>query len=280
MTAPVLTRLIGDFAARRALRAGSFIVTFYGDVILPRGRSVWIGNVIEACRVVGINESQSRTAISRLVEAGRLTSRRLGRRSFYQLTDWAAAEFRAAADAIYGPACAPPGDPWTFVHLDAEAADALGPLSGRGFAPMGGGLVVKPGDCRAEVRALLGGGRRAVVVAGVPEPLGEGALADWASTLWDLATLSADYAAFADRFGPLAAALADGHALGGAESVVARLLLVHDFRRIALRDPRLPPGAVPADWAGDAARVLFRACYDRLTPVAEHHVLSHFRDAA
>jgi phenylacetic acid degradation operon negative regulatory protein len=117
MTAPALAALIADFTVRRALRAGSFIVTVYGDVILPRGGSVWIGNVIATCAQVGINESQSRTAISRLVEAGRLIGVRAGRRSFYRLTKDAALEFAAAARAIHGAGTVAADAPWTLVLL-------------------------------------------------------------------------------------------------------------------------------------------------------------------
>lgn len=279
MSSAVLTTLVDDFTARHALRAGSFIVTFYGDVILPRGGSVWIGNVIEMCRLVGINESQARTAISRLTEAGRLTGLRSGRRSFYHLTDAAAAEFEAAAQAIHGPGAAPEDAPWTLVRVAGEGAGALATLGSLGFGVVAPSLALKPGDCRAEVRATLGSGRRSVLFTARPEQLAAGSLAALAADAWDLDGLSAVYAEFTHRFQPLTAAFDAGQRLGGAESLVARLLLVHDFRRIALRDPGLPASALPADWAGTAARVLFRRCYDRLTPVAERHVLSHFVDA-
>ena len=276
MSAAVLTSLIEDFTARRVLRAGSFIVTFYGDVVLPRGGSVWIGNVIETCRIVGINESQSRTAISRLMEAGRLTGLRSGRRSFYRLTEDAATEFKAAADAIHGAGETPEEAPWTWVRVPGDAAGVLTTLAGRGFGPIGPTMVLKPGDRRAEARSMLGTGHRSVLFTARPDQLAPGALADLASDTWDLGGLSAVYADFTLRFQPLATAMSAGSVLGGAESLVARLLLVHEFRRIALRDPGLPASALPPDWAGTAARALFRNSYDRLTPATERHVLTQF----
>ena len=39
-------RLVEEFAGRRPLRAGAFIVTLYGDAVVPRGGSLWVGNVI------------------------------------------------------------------------------------------------------------------------------------------------------------------------------------------------------------------------------------------
>ena len=279
MSAAVLKRLIDDFTARRALRAGSFIVTFYGDVILPRGGSVWIGNVIETGRIVGINESQSRTAISRLVEDGRLIGLRSGRRSFYHLTEAAAAEFQAAAHAIHGPGRTPDDSPWTLVRVGPNAG-ALTALINRGFGAIGPNVALKPGDCGAEVRAILGADHGHVVFTAPPVPADPGALAQLAADTWDLAALSRVYAAFIQRFRPLTAALVSGETLSGAECLVARLLLVHEFRRIALSDPALPISALPGDWTGTPARAMFQDCYDRLTPAAERHVLSRFVDVS
>ena len=279
MTDAVLSALIEEFAARRALRAGSFIVTFYGDVILPHGGSVWIGNVIDTCRIVGINESQSRTAISRLVEAGRLSGLRAGRRSFYHLTDAAAAEFQAAAQAIHGPGAVAESDPWTLVRVPADATlTALTTLFDRGFGAVGPTMALKPGDCVAEVRATLGDVDGLVVFVARPPLAASSGLSDLAAESWDLDALATVYTGFEALFGPLAMALDDGQALDGPESLVARLLLVHEFRRIALRDPSLPVSALPRDWPGETARNLFRACYDRLTPAAEKHVHARFVD--
>ena len=281
MTKPVLSALVDDFTARRALRAGSFIVTLYGDVILPRGGSVWIGNVIETCQVVGINESQSRTAISRLVEAGRLSGHRSGRRSFYHLTDAAAAEFQMAAQAIHGPGAVADDAPWTVVRISADTAvAALAALGGRGFGAVGPTMAVKPGNRAAEVRATLGSAIGLVVFIARPAEMTTDGLKDLAADTWDLGILSSAYADFARRFSPLAASLDNGSTLDGAESLVARLLLVHEFRRIALRDPGLPGLALPDDWPGAMARSLFRACYDRLTPATEQHVRAGFVDIA
>ena len=79
--------------------------------------------------------------------------------------------------------------------------------------------------------------------------------------------------AFVDGFAPLATeGLAPAAALG------LRLLLVHVFREIALRDPLLPPELLPADWPGPAARALFARLYRALSPRAEAAVAARFRD--
>ena len=262
----VLDALIADFAARRALRAGPFIVTVYGDVALPRGGAVWLGAVIEACAAVGVNESQARTAVSRLVEAGRLVGVREGRRSYYRLTEATAAEFARAAEAIHGTGETAEDAPWTLVAPQAEgraaALDALGRL---GFG-VSAGLALRPGDAVAAALATAPGaaaflGRPAAPVAALAEEA------------WDLAGLSAAYAAFANRFAPLEAAAGR---LDGGRALAARLLIVHDFRRIALRDPALPASALPPGWKGSEARARFGRLYAALSVAAEAHAAERF----
>src|SRR5690242_7752912 len=88
-----LSEAVAALLINLPIKAASFIVTIYGDVIEPRGGVVWIGNLIETCKNVGITETLVRTAVSRLVAAGRLAGEREGRRSFYRLTEAAQAEF-------------------------------------------------------------------------------------------------------------------------------------------------------------------------------------------
>jgi phenylacetic acid degradation operon negative regulatory protein len=51
--------------------------------------------------------------------------------------------------------------------------------------------------------------------------------------------------------------------------------LVHDFRRLLLRDPMLPPSLLPARWLGSKARALFKSLYALLLPASERHLDLH-----
>lgn len=51
--------------------------------------------------------------------------------------------------------------------------------------------------------------------------------------------------------------------------MAARTLLIHQWRRIALRDPGLPAALLPKDWAGEAARDQVRRIYARLLQDSE-----------
>ena len=92
---------------------------------------------------------------------------------------------------------------------------------------------------------------------------------------WDLSALQERYIDMIARFGPLDAALKGG-SLSDEAALVARLLLVHVYRNVMLRDPRLPQNALPPDWKGQEARALFRRLYRRLSPSAERHIAARF----
>lgn len=234
--------------------ATSFIVSVYGDIVVPRGGVLWMGSLIAFCAGAGINESLVRTAVSRLVASGRLTGERRGRRSYYRLAEPAQAEFAEAAQRLYGPGHAASG----FVILHAPD---LPPDQARlaGYGAMGGGTYLLP-DWMAP---LPGTAFRA-------EPLGP--VAALAAALWDLDSLAQDYQQMLDRFLPLAADLRAGRSLARPDALLLRLALVHVFRRVLLRDPELPAAALPADWPGAAARALFRTLYPALSDLAESHI--------
>ncbi|MCW5708409.1 phenylacetic acid degradation operon negative regulatory protein PaaX [Shinella sp.] len=269
-TESVFGALLRAIVEDSPLKAAGFIVTIYGDVVEPRDGVVWTGNLIETCAAVGISETLVRTAVSRLVAAGQLSGEREGRRSFYRLAAPARSEFAAAARLLFGP---PEAADWHFVQLTGTAPDeAMQVLERAGHARLGPRLAVG-------ARPLPHLKQPAVVFRGEVVS-GERDLGAFASDHWNLALHAEAYHGFLRRFGRLADLLGGGMRLGAAESLVARLVLVHQFRLVVLRDPRLPQAALPADWPGEAARMLFADLYLRLSPEADLHVARHFVTAA
>lgn len=256
---PLGPATIDQLAAGERLGAAGFIVTIYGDVVEPRGGLLWMGSLIEICARVAISESLVRTAVSRLVAAGRLEGTREGRRSYYRLTEAAGREFAAAAARIFAPA--PPPADWRFL-LGEEATPEL---LARGFAAIAPGVLLGPDD-------------------GGPVP-GIAFRADWrqdrdglralAAEHWRLDERAAALAAFVARFEPLVSALAAAPPEPEA-ALLARLLLVHAWRGIALDDPRLPPEALPEAWPEPAARRLFARLYIGLSAAADSHLHAAF----
>lgn len=232
------------------LNAAAFIVTIYGDVVVPRGGVLWTGTLIELCAEVGISESLVRTAVSRLVAAAQLTGERIGRRSFYRLETGAVATFMEAAELLYGPDR--PSKGWQIIHdpgLRPEDARRLR------MGHMGGPVFIRPDRGQPLPPEALVFHAETVTTA---EPL---------AGFWDLSALREGY----ERFIALFAGL-EPKPLSDHRALVARLLLVHAYRMVLLRDPRLPAEHLPPGWNGAEARTLFRRLYERLTPGAHRHI--------
>ena len=84
-----------------------------------------------------------------------------------------------------------------------------------------------------------------------------------------VAELAGLYRNFIATFEPLRASLAAGARPSEADAITARIVLIHEFRRIVLRDPSLPDAVLPNDWPGRSARELTGDLYRRLTEPSE-----------
>jgi phenylacetic acid degradation operon negative regulatory protein len=249
-TSPLATTL----ARTGAPRTPSFIVTVWGDAVAPRGGSLWLGSLQAILDRFGCTPGQVRTAMSRLTEEGWLARNRVGRNSFYRLGPRGAQVFGAAAARIY--AGRPPDWDGVFrLVLLAEPAtrEALA-TDGFGALP-GGAMIGVAGD-----PALLPKG--VPVLLATPRDAAEARLL--AARAWPLEALAEGYGRFLDAFAPLRDA-----PIPPDEALPLRLLLVHEWRRLVLRDPLLPARLLPEAWPGTAARTLAATLYHRLAPAAE-----------
>ncbi|TWI35861.1 PaaX family transcriptional regulator C-terminal domain-containing protein [Paracoccus sulfuroxidans] len=246
-----------------APRATRFIVTVYGDVVEPRGGTLWMGTLIETCAKQGISESLARTAVSRLVSAGQLVGERDGRRSFYRLTALARREFVDAARVLFAPP--PHAKGWLIAQSDGAVT------SGNGWAKLSDALSIAPD--RMDLPQPEGLVMRAEAVAGA------GHLPDLAASYWDIAAIADGYAQVNLRYQPLCDAVDAGYSPDGAQALALRLRLVDDYRAVALRDPRLPLAALGEAWPGLACRKLFVKLYRALSPAADAFVGESFLDS-
>jgi phenylacetic acid degradation operon negative regulatory protein len=267
-----LSRIV-DQLKREPSRTGSIVVTVFGDAILPRGGSVWLGTLLEFFKGLDIDGGVVRTAMSRLAADGWLERSKVGRNSFYRLAGKGRRTFNAATQHIYDP---PPSD-WTgrFELLligsgeDRDASrEALknagfgSPLPGVWVAPSGVPVPEEAaGAIRLEVSAEDDSGRRLLRES------------------WPLQRTAEAYLKFMKTFEPLGGWIAR-NSLAEADAFTARILLIHHYRRVVLRDPLLPTALLPQDWPGSAARRLCGEIYRALLPASEQWLDRHASNEA
>ncbi len=245
-------RLDGIIASLRTApsRTGSLIATVYGDAILPRGGSLSLSDLLTLMRRLGASDGVVRTAVSRLARDGLLEGRRAGRHSTYALTPHARAEFAAAIPLIYGPI----DRPWDgHLHLAfPETGADRGPLEAAGFALLAPGVLISPSPPPAHIPSVRAHGCATTLRA-------------LAARAWPMGAVGQLYDAFLSTF----TQLQGQRPPTPLDAIAARTLLIHAWRRIALRDPRLPAALAPADWPARAARTLCTDCYAALASQSE-----------
>jgi phenylacetic acid degradation operon negative regulatory protein len=257
-----LARIV-DQLKREPSRTGSIVITLFGDAIVPRGGSVWLGTLLEFFKTLDIDSGVVRTAMSRLAADGWLERNKVGRNSFYRLARKGRQIFDTATKHIYDP----PPSGWTgrFELLligsseDRDASrEALknagfgSPLPGVWIAPSGAPVPEEAaGAIRLEVSAEDDSGRRLL------------------SESWPLDRTADAYLKFMKTFEPLRAWIGRRELIADGDAFTARILLIHHYRRVVLRDPLLPTALLPTDWPGRAARKLCGEIYRGLLPASE-----------
>jgi phenylacetic acid degradation operon negative regulatory protein len=250
----------------------------------PHGGRIWLGSLIRLLAPLGLSERLVRTSVFRLAKEGWLATETRGRRADYLLTPAGRRRFDEASRHIYS-SHAPLWDRrWRLIlvvgELDAKERDSLRrALFWQGFGVLDAATFIHPS-------AELGSAFDALVAEGLAPLLGkllpllaaesrfELSASDNALVrrAWDFDELGQAYAGFVATYLPILAELRrDRHAaIAPEEAFLLRTLLIHDYRRLLLRDPELPDvfaaqrlarpaGAPPDARALPAAISTFRA---------------------
>ncbi|KGF68147.1 hypothetical protein LL06_18185 [Hoeflea sp. BAL378] len=246
------------------LSAWSLIVSFMGDAMAPRGGVVPAGSVQALMARLGIGHGAVRTAVSRLAADGWIERTREGRNSFYRLSADVVETVLSAERRIYAatsllPAAAPrtlliasaPLPEAALTALDAAGALQIAPQSFVCFAPSRG-LAAALG---------LAGATVAEAASLDPGPAMREAMAR--------ARQAAEMAPLRAAYEPVAAALEAGPAPSPEDAMALRCLMIHEWRRLALRVLPIPADLVQPDDPEPATRALVAAIYARLLAPSE-----------
>ena len=279
--------LLDEFRSRPTIRAGSLIITVFGDAVLPRGGTVWIGSLIRVLTDFGVSERLVRTSVFRLTKDNWLDVEQVGRRSYYSLTKDGVRRFEQATQRIYGePRQSWSGD-WCLVllaDLDAEQKEAVRKeLGWLGFGAISTNVLAHPSPVMSEVERTLrqiGTGRDLVVMQG--RTLGKNqddAMRTLVHKSWNLDEIDQGYKEFIAQFRPVFKAVGKEQNCDGGTAFQIRTLMIQEYRGVLLRDPLLPAEMLPAGWHGTAAYQLCRNLYRMIYSQADSFMTDEFETA-
>ena len=249
------TAAVDALKAAGELRAWSLIVTVFGDLASEDGDALSGRALSEILAPLGFSAATLRVAIHRLRKDGWLASEKAGQGSQHRLTAMGRAESLAARSMIYDP---PAADGWRLLvpppAPQTEQARMRAELAAAGWRPLGGaGAMI---GFRAGAAAPPG----ALVAcsSGGPPP-------DWVAASIEPGDLAKSFVALEAALSQAAAALGDGRDLTGVEVATLRTLIVHLWRRLALKDSGAPDALHRPGWRGPACRRLTHRLLARLT---------------
>ena len=266
--------LLRNFRNEPPSKTPSLIATVFGDLVEAHGGEIWLGSLTRLLQPLGISERLVRTAVYRLSQDGTLEGTRIGRRSFYRLSDTARRRVDHFDRRIYHFTEPEWDGEWRLLFAGTRGISAEQRAEIRKRMLWLGYGVIAPnvyGHPNASVGVLwqlldeLGVTQKVTIMRASNYDQAHGlGTREMVRQCFDIDTLDRQYRAFNRRYLPLARAL-EGRATGACSdpesSLLLRIILIHEYRRILLRDPDLPTPLLPEAWSGRQAHALCAAIY-------------------
>jgi phenylacetic acid degradation operon negative regulatory protein len=237
------------------INPNTVVFALFAQYVLPRGGEVWLGSLIQAMAALDISEAAARSTVLRLKKKGVLESQRLGRRTFYWLTDAGMRQLNIGGYRFSLPSEKAWDGKWTIAiysipEEQRDLRDALRrALKWWGFGSLAPGTwistrVLLP-EIESELRDL---GVWEFVSVFRSEHLGPGdPSAVVARAFPELVTLEAGYRDYIAKANGVLHGLETGQ-LNDEACFVTRMRNLWEIYAVAKDDPILPPALLPADW--------------------------------
>ncbi|END8937573.1 phenylacetic acid degradation operon negative regulatory protein PaaX [Acinetobacter baumannii] len=280
-----IQQIIDSVVKNETLSGTSLISTFFGDSVLHRGGNISLASLIQLLELFGFNDRAVRTSVFRLVKNDWLCSDKIGRTSFYRITDSSRSTYLQAEQRIYNDQMKEWDHYWDLIlmsSLDTENKALLKKeLEWLGFANISTNLMAYPGCNRIELQRLLvdlNMSEQVVVFKAETLQLFNNSvdtIGRMLRTNWPIDELRQRYLQFLDIFREIGVLLMqENEQLEPVQAFQIRTLLIHYYRRILLKDPALPLELLPTDWPAISARTLSMNIYKKVFEPADEYFLS------
>ncbi|AYO55019.1 MULTISPECIES: PaaX family transcriptional regulator [Acinetobacter] len=284
---PKLKQAIDDFIGKEALSGTSLIMTVFGDCVYHHGGIISLASLIQLMDVFGFNERSVRTAVFRLVQNGWLVSEKIGRTSYYRVTETSRQRFVQADAKIYNFNHIEWDQKWDLVLLssvDLENKLVLKKeLEWLGFANIASNVMAYPGCDHLKLQNLLLNLKmtdQVVIFKAETLQLWQESyptVKRMVETNWSVAELHARYDKFIKDFREFMNIVENADDLDAVQAFQIRILLIHQYRRILLKDPDLPSELLPSNWLSLNARNLSSNLYQLVVSSGEEFFMEFAR---
>jgi len=267
------------------------VVTIFGDTVSQHGSWLWLSSLIKTLEPLGFNDRQVRTSVYRLVQSNWLQVNKVGRCSYYCFTDFAMAHYEKAARRIYAADQADWNENWILVLPISVPEDKKEEfrksLLWQGFNTLVSGLYAHP-SCDAssldEAIHELGLAGNVIILNGsIADLNSQSVIKSLIKDRWKLSALETSYRDFLNFYRPLCQQLLNkqdkSEQLSTTDCFLLRAILIHDYRRILLRDPDFPQAMLTQGWVGYEAHDLVKRMYKTLVEPSTTYIEENMNNA-
>ena len=271
-----LEGLVDQLHEEGRLRVWSIAITIFGDAVVLRGGIIGLTALQEIMAKLRIEANAVRTAMSRLTKDGWLIRDKTGRQSYYSLAQEGQASFESATRRIY----AANSPDWTgefeivlAPENDMKAKEKrANQMKTQGYGSPLSGVYIRPITKQNHGTRVIR--QDDVLVSMIAGEINSISLSEFSGQCWPMEELERDYLRFSKRYQPMLHRLQnsqnpDTSNFAPLDALALRVLLIHDWRRLVLRDADLPKEFRPEGWPGENAREITRQLYSFLLTASE-----------
>jgi phenylacetic acid degradation operon negative regulatory protein len=265
------------------------VLTLYGDYILHLGGEIGIDTLIRLLANFDLSQQAVRSAISRMSRKGLIKMRRVGRRSYYSLTNKGRTLLTEGATRIFKRKTNKWDGTWSIVTYSIpektrETRDIFRrELGWLGYGALSDATWISPYDMTREVSELA---ERLSIEDCVQifsaRQVGSANPKDIMNWCWDLDKIHEKYNDFVDKYQRKLKdhrkRLQAGEVIEPGECFVERFHLIHEYRRLPFYDPDLPLELLPRNWLRPQAANIFGEYHDLLANKANEYFDSAFQN--
>ena len=263
---------LDSFISETTLKAKSLIITFFGDTVFPYGGNIWLGSLVKFMKDFRISEKLTRTSIFRLTKEGWLGSKRFGRESYYSLSDVAIDRFIKAHYRVYAYDEQEENHDWIVLitnGIKQFKEIELGKIIKKdGFANIAKNIYIHPNfkmEYIQDILILHELQNDVILIKGPTHmPMNKEVFKSMAHTYWDMNDVENRYRDFITKFRKIFSLKTKIENFTPEQCFKLRILLIHEYRRALLFDPKLGNDFVPIDWLGKTASSLVESIYNSI----------------
>ncbi|MCW9017564.1 MAG: hypothetical protein OQJ89_11400, partial [Kangiellaceae bacterium] len=276
-----LNSFVANRCEAKSISCKSIIVTVFGDLVSQHGGWIWLGSLIQALAPLGFSERLIRTSVFRLVQDDWLQVEKVGRKSFYAFTETASQHYTKAARRIYAGSSQHSDGNWLIVIPsfvpDSQMQSFKRQLRWLGFSSLASGTLAHPSIDKKSLEETLEEMAltdKVIVLEGrTIDQQSDINLKQLVEERWELDSLEQGYREFVRDYSEIESS--DLKADPELQFLI-RTLLIHEFRRILLKDLELPKSMLHENWAGESAYQLTKRLYKTLAKSSSLFVTSEF----